>query len=502
MKVDDRGRFDPNMKEVELPIFGMGSKSRFIRFDTQRTINLYQMRDQYGARKAAFFPMSGRQAEITIPGNDVIRPGGSLTTPQFAYVIYGSTVYRIDADENLVNIGTISTASGKVGMLYTYDTVSINSPVVVIVDGSLGWRYIVNTGSFVQITDAGFPANANSVTSLDGFVLVSQGGTQNIKVSPLNNSAIYPGTIAMQTAGEQVQQMIVLNKRILVFGLSVTEIFYNAGIATNIFAADYNLKMEYGLAASASVAVGFGFCMWLGSPRNGPPKIMFTDGTRPQIYSTENINRDIANYKTPSDAIAMFYEQGGITFYEISWTAQSQTWVYNFTSETWTERAEEGSRSAIQSVFYFNNITYVGTYNDSFIHIMSEKFADNNGSPISRTRISQTFYDNKFYHPINIGRVILECLPGDVLNPRLSPLVGNVQEPDNLPCVYFSVSRDGGYTFEPARKVPIGLVGEYRNRAVIDNLGRARLWVFKIEIYALSIQAILGASALIWTEST
>lgn len=500
MAVDNKNRFDPSFKEIELPIFGMGSKSRFIRFDTQKTVNLYQARDDYGARKSAFFPMSGRLEQLTIPGSSPMRPGGSLSTPQYAYVIYGSTVYRIDASLNVVNIGSVSTATGQVGMLYYYDT-GANSPVVLIVDGSLGWRYVVNTGSFAQITSDGFPANANAITSLDGYALVSQGGTQSIAVSAFNDSLSWGGKIAMQTAGEQVQQLAVLNKRILVFGRRVTEIFYNAGITTSIFAADYNLKMEYGLAAVGSVSVGYGFCMFLGSPANGPSKIMFTDGTRPVVYSTENINRQIANYTSPQDAVGNFYEQGGITFYEISWTAQNQTWVYNLTAQNWTERAEEGNRSALQSYFFFNNTSYIGTYNDTIVYDMAEQYADNNGAPIRRTRISQIFYD-PFYHPINIGRVIIECLPGDVNNPRLSTLIGNVQAPDNLPCVYFSVSRDGGYTFEPARKLPIGLVGEYRNRAIADNLGRARQWVFKIEIFALSVQAILGVSALINVEST
>lgn len=495
---DNKGRAT-ELREVPLPIFGVGTKSRFLRFDTQRTINLYQTRDQHGNRQTAYFPTPGRLSKITVPGNSVARPGGALATDQFAYVIYGSTVYQQTTSNTLTTIDNVSTSTGLVGMLYIFNTgVTPNAFCVVIVDGSLGWIYNVSTGNFAQITDPGFPVNANSIASLDNYVLVSQGGTQIIKVSAINNPTSYPGTIAMQTAGETVINMTVLNKRLLVFGKKVTEIFYNAGIATNIFAADYNLKMEYGLAAAASLKTGFGYSFWVGSPANGPIKILMTDGTRPTVISTENLNRILATYRNPSDAVGNLYESNGIVFYEVSFNQDNATWVYCVTSQSWSEKQEVGGvRSAIQTYYYFNLMDFVGLYNSNKICEMSDRYADNDGDPIRRTRISSVFYDEKFYHPINISRVILECLSGEVNNPRLSPLVGNVQKPNNDPNVYFSVSRDGGYTYSNPWKIPIGKVAEYLKLVFADNLGEAVYWVFKIEFDALSIQALFGATGLV-----
>lgn len=492
MQIDDKGRFDPRIREENFQLVGYGNRSRFGKFDPQRTINFYQVYDQEGKKPAALFPTPGSALAFTLPGGTTARPGGSLSIGNKQYQISGSTVYQIDTLNNVTTIGTLSTATGPVGMIFIYNTTT-NSLQIVIVDGTFGWIYDTVSGTFAKITAMGFPANPNAITTMDGYVVVSQGGTGNMAVSALGNPNSWPGKINMQTLGENVIQLATLNKRILAFGDRVTEIFYNAGIATNIFNADYNLKFEYGCVSPASVAVGYGRAFWLAAPNNGPPQLMMSDGTFPQAISDENVDRILATYEDPSDCVGNIWKGSGVTFYEASFTTDNQTWLYNVGTKTITERAEQGNRAALQTYTYFNGQGFIGTYNDNKIYYFDEAYADNNGTAIQRTRITSIF-SHPCYRPIAIHRLIVDCLVGQILNPILEAQQFGIQGADLEPYLYLSVSRDGGVTFDAPQKRLVGEMGDYKNRVLFDNLGQARAWVFRFDFYARSIQAIFGAS--------
>lgn len=494
-ETDNRGRFDPEIRETDFPVVGRGTRSRFVKHDPQRTVNFYHVFDPEGKKNAALFPTGGRSQAYVMDSASFARPGGAIAYGNYQFQVFGSSVIRIDAAGTQTVIGTLGSVFGYVGMISFYSTVAA-APMIVIVDGTNGWTYNITTGSFAMIVDPGFPALPSAIATLDGYVIVSQGNTGIMKVSALGNPTVYPGTIVMQTFGETVRQLAVLHKRLFVFGDRVTEVFYNAATPTSIFNADYNLRIEYGCDSQASVAVGYGCIIWLGRPQNGPPKFLMTTGTQPKIISDDGLNRIIANMEDPTDCESIgLYEQSGTTFYECSFTTDKQTWLYNLSAQLFTEKSEKNNRSALRTIVFFDNKYFCGTYIDNVLYYFGEQYGANGDEPIVRTRIT-TIFSHPFYHPININRIIVDALPGNVLYPVRRDY------PPSDPNIYLSVSKDGGIVFEPIRKAPIGMSGEFENKVIFDNFGRGRAWVFKIEIYSEAVQAILGGGMSYFVEST
>ncbi len=468
---------------VETPfnLVGSFSKSKFSRFDGERTVNLYEVFDAGTEKQRALFPFPGYELLQTLPSSPFTR--ASIVQFGILYWIAGQNVFKMNELLVPTKIGELTTFSGHIG-------IASNSTQLIIVDGAKGYIYTYATGVFQQITDANFPALPTAAVFLDGLFLVSAGGTNLFYQSQLNNGLNWtygsgPATGALTTQPDIIVGMAVLHRRLFIFGSVCTEVWYNAGATTNLaFRRDNNLLLPYGCGAVDSIQVDYGRLFFLASQSNGTNQVMMTTGSIPQKITPWQLEEALQGYSDASDAYGVIFKISGMVFYVFSVTQDNQTWVYNVDTDRWSEAEEvAGKRSIIQTHVYYNGQHLIGSYKDGGIYNFSDSIYDNDGHQIRRLRITQPFYDPR-YRKISIDRIELDCIRG----------VGTPDGDDEYPEIFMAVSIDGGNSYPVQRKVQTGAQGNFRQRAIFRKLGSAYDFVFMIQYYNRTKFSIMGGS--------
>jgi hypothetical protein len=469
--------------EKPLDIIGPFNKVKYKRLDSERTINMYEvLYDRDGQR--ALFSFPGYKKAITLPGVTVTRV--SLVNDGFMYWVCGDGVFKIGPSLVPSQIGTLTTFSGHVG-------IAANANQIIFVDGAFGYIYTKATGVFQRITDAAFPPLPSDVADLDGFFFVSQGNSPTFFQSAANNGLVWNSQAfaSITTRPDIIVALAVLNRRLFVFGNTVTEVWYNAGSSPVTLQRDNNLVLNYGCASADTVEVDYGYLFFMAAESNGPNQVMVTDGTIPRKISNPNMENEISNYKAPNDAFSTLFKLEGQLFYILSFTTDQRTWVYNLTTGgmDWCEAEElPDTRHIMQTQVYYQNKHYIGSYKSGDIYALSDKYFDNDGVTMRRQRISQRFYDPR-YRKISVDRLEVDCLKG--LGRAGLP---SANPDDYDPVLFLYVSNDGGYTYSAKKPESVGEVGKYRHRIVFTKLGSYYDFVFKFEYYNRSDWALIGAS--------
>ena len=114
----------------------------------------------------------------------------------------------------------------------------------------------------------------------------------------------------------------------------------------------------------------------------------------------------------------------------------------------------------------------------------------NDGEAIKRERICGHFSE-PHYRNIRITRMNIDIVAGVGL-PEINSITIPTEYAD--PSIFVSFSKDGGVSYQGRRKATLGKIGERTHRAIVRRLGRARDWVFKIEVISKSKVFLLGAS--------
>ncbi len=469
---------------VETPfnLVGSFSKSKFSRFDGERTVNLYEVFDAGTENQRALFPFPGYEILKTLPSSNATRQA----KVQFGilYWVAGQNIFKMDELLVPVIIGTLTTFSGHIGMAF-------NSTQMIIVDGAFGYIYTYATNVFQQISDPNAPVMPTDAVFLDGFFIVSQGNSNLFFQSKLNDGTVWtngslPVTGALTTQPDYIVGLAVLHRRLFIFGNTCTEVWYNAGVTTGAltFRRDNNLLLPYGCGAIDSIQVDYGRLFFLASQSNGTNQVMMTTGSVPQKITPWQLEEALQGYSDASDAYGVIFKISGMVFYVFSVTQDNQTWVYNVDTDRWSEAEETtGMRSIIQTHVYYNGQHLIGSYKDGGIYNFSDNIYDNDGHQIRRFRITQPFYDPR-YRKISIDRIELDCIRG----------VGTPDGDDEYPEIFMAVSTDGGNSFPVQRKVQTGAQGNFRQRAIFRKLGSAYDFVFMIQYYNRTRFSIMGGS--------
>lgn len=463
-----------NTYETDFNLIGSFNKTKFSRFEAQRTVNLYEVPDTSSEKQKALFPFPGYVFQANLPSSTFSR--ASFVFLGNLYWIAGSNVFSISALFVPSLIGTLTTFSGHVGIAANQNN------QVIFVDGAAG--YIWNGVAFTKITGGGFPALPIDVVFIDSFFLVAVANSNLIYQSAANNGNSWVGNFALNTAPDTVVALAVLHRRVFVFGETVTEVWYNAGTSPVAFARDNNLLFPYGCGAIGSVKVDYGRLFFLAAQSNGTNQFMMTTGTTPNRITPWYVESSISNYTDPSDCVGLIFKISGSVFYTASFTTDNQTWVYNADFDNWSEAEETpDNRCIMQTHAYYQQQHLIGSYKDGNIYNFSDTIYSNNGEAIRRLRITNPFYDPR-YRKISVDRLELDCVRG----------YGAPLGPDENPQVFLGVSIDGGNSYQVYRPASVGAQGNFRQRAVYSKLDSAYDFVFKIEFYGMIKFAILGGS--------
>lgn len=408
---------------------------------------------------------------VTFPGslpNGLIVASTPTLTDTSGVIPAGTKVISVDT------IGLTLTMSAPATGNSFSDTVTLSIPI------------------FGQITDPGF-LGGERLWFIEGWIGVNQPGTRTFfTTGPAPYSMLFPGlffTLKDSSTDNLVTHM-ENNREAWEIGERTSEVWFNSGGSNFSFSRIPGVGPQIGCAAKHSIArCGPQLC-WLGRNEQGQNIVVVTSQYSWERISTHAIDHEIAQYPVVSDAIGYGYEEDGHLFYMLTFPTADVTWVFDFTSQFWHQRASYDPNTGLfhrhrsNCFMDFGDVRIVGDYQTGQLHQMSRSFFTDAGAPIRRVRRTPHLWLKATRERMFFSQLQVEFTPGVGLQ------VGQGSNPQ----VMLRYSNDGGFTWSNEYWASIGLVGNTKNRAIWRKLGQARDRVWEIN-FTDPVQAdIVGAT--------
>ena len=461
----------------------------------QRCVNMFTVGSGEGGRGGS----EGKQGQVLLPTAGLTlltdkglgKCRGMKTVGAYTYAVMGNTVFRLSINATTlvvtsVTLGTLTTSTGEVN-------ISANPTQVIFVDGTVSaYTYTLATTTFAVMSDADFPI-ANYVAFLNGYTIVNVASTGKFQVSSLNDSRAWDAT-DIATAESNTDNIVgfgVAKGELWIFGSASTEIWYDAANASGMpLSPRTGLELQIGCGASASITQLDDLLVWLDNrgfivQSDVAPFVRNNNsGYTLKIISTEAITSQILGYSTTSDAIGMSYNDRGYLMYQITFPTARKTWVYNYTTKLWHERAYfKGTTSQEHFGQYYAQsgaLHLMAGQRDGKIYLSSNLYYDDAGNTIRRIRT--TAPQNK-----QTSLMGVDCL-------ELRMETGNVPVGADTPLISLRYSNDGGHSWSDELIRDMGTSGNYAKSIRWNRLGSAREWAFEFLVTAQVPFSIISAS--------
>ena len=458
-----------------MPFVGQAYSLKSVNVDAQRCVNLYPDPVQGGNSKSdvVLKNTAGLTLKATLNGTRSVRGLYQTSTSRF-FGICGAVLNEILPDHTVINHGSISTGIAA-GTDTTVGMVD-NGAELIIVDGTNGWIFDLNTDTLTVISDTDFPQNATHVTYLDGYFIVNKPETGRFYWSDVDDGFTWNSLNFATSEGspDNLISLVELGRNLWLMGSHTYEVFYNTGDSSDTFLRIEGTKTDIGIGAKYSLAKMDESIYWLGANDAGHGQIWMNQGYEPIKISTNAIDEVIQSYSIITNATAFCYQQDGNKFYQISFPTPQKTWVYDLTTRMWHEKsyrnpttgAEEAHRA--QSQAFFNGNIYVGDRANGKLYTYDLDVYTDNGDIILRNRTSPHYWGN-------LERVFYSSFQVD-----METGVGLSTGQGSDPVMLLESSNDGGHTFGTGRTAEIGKQGAYRTRLKWNRLGASRDRIFRL----------------------
>lgn len=454
-----------------------------VNVDCQRTVNWYPEINELGTGKerevAALVPTPGLRLLVTV-GTGPIRGIWRASNDQL-FVVSANKLYRISSSWVATELGTITSESGPV-------SISDNGTYVVVVDGTYGYTWNLDTSTFAQISDPDF-LSADQVTYQDGYFIFNKAGDEvffYVDDAALDFDALDAATA--EGIADNLVGLVSHEQKLFLFGKQSTEVWYNSGDGNNPWMRIDGAIVPTGCAAAFSIARIGGSIYWVGGDETGSGVIYRSQGYQAQRISTPAIESVIRGIDSADLATSRgwTYQQGGHLFYCLNLTGHDATWVYDATTNLWHERtytglwSQERHRADCHAVAHGLNV--VGDYENGNLYALDpDKYTDNS-TVITRIRTSPHSSSGlrRVFH--NFFQLDMETGVG---------LDGSGQGTD--PKAMLEWSDDGGHTWSLEREASIGAIGATKTRVIWRRLGSTRDRVYRLKITDPVKPVLIGA---------
>jgi hypothetical protein len=415
---------------------------------------------------------------IILPGelpNGLIIANTPTLSDNMNVIPAGTQIVAVDTNALTVNMSNNATGNNA--------TASINLTIPV----------------FGQITDPGFPANPQRLWFIEGWLGVNQGGSRNFQTTgPTPYQMLFPGAFfaLKDSSTDNLITMYENNREAWMIGERTSEVWFNAGGANFAFSRIPGVGPQMGCAAVNSIARCGQQLAWLGRNEQGQNIVVVTSDYTWSRISTHAIDHEIAQYPVVSDAIGYGYEEDGHLFYVLTFPTADKTWVFDFTSEFWHQRASydpitgQFHRHRSNCYMDFGDVRLVGDYQTGQIHQMSRSFFTDAGAPLRRVRRTPHLWLKATRQRLFFSSLQIEFTPG----------VGLQFGQGSTPQVMLRWSDDGGFTWSNEHWTSIGRAGQTKFRAIWRRLGYARDRVWEVNFTDPVQCDIIGAT--LWAASS
>ena len=401
--------------------------------------------------------------------------------------VSGVTPVGFDGTFNIINSTTnsVSWASTAVGPQTVAGTVvlPLNNATITCTTTSPAFQRIVDP--------AWLPADR--IAFIEGWLVFNDTQTRTF----FTNAPV-PYTVNFQGAfyalkDSSTDNLITLhenNRELWLIGERTSEVWFNQGGANFAFSRLPGVGPQVGCAAVHSIARAGISLVWLARNEQGQNIVVATDQYSFVRISTHAIEHALSQYPLVTDAIGYAYEEEGHSFYVLTLPTADVTWVYDFTSKFWHQRASWNTASGqfhrhrSSAFMNFANVRMVGDYLTGQIHQMSRSIYTDAGNVLKCQRRTPHIWSPQARQRVFQAALQVEFTPGVGLQ------VGQGSNPQAM----MRWSNDGGFTWSNEHWAGIGNAGATRNRATWRRLGRARDRVYELNFTDPTARDIVGAT--------
>lgn len=445
-----------------VPLFGLGNQGKSSNVNAQERVNLYaEVQSDPEKNILTLYPTPGLVAFVSFGSNPC---RAMYERGDVMYVVNSSKFYSVANDGTKTELGTLLTFGGRC-------FIADNGIEIMVVDGTYGYIYNVNTKAFTRITDGDFPAPA-AVQFLNGRFIVQKTDSAQFFVS-----AIYDGFTwdaldyaTAESDPDNLVNILVDGGTLMPFGTRTTELWGDSGAADFPLARIGSSAIEWGLAAKLSLAKFMDAVIFLRKNRLGQVQVCVQSGTNAAPVSTPEIDYILSQYSTVSDATGFAYMLSGHAMYQINFPTANESWLYDGQSKSWSKlQYSTGGRHRAEIHCQLLGKSYVSDYATGTIYRFSDSAYTDNGVMIVRQFIGRHVSNGNM---ASFSSLWVEMEGGVGLQ------TGQGADPQLM----MQISRDGGREWGPEVWRDIGAVGKYKTRAVFNRLGQARDWLFKFRV--------------------
>lgn len=464
---------------VSVPFVGNRHVDRSVQINGQRSVNWHDSLSGDGAKTVlSLIPTEGldKRAEF---GNGGCR-STELTLFQGAlYWVNFDQLLKMTTDQTVTAVGTLNTTDGIC-------FAAAGKNYLLVVDGTDGYTW--NGSTFAAVSDPHFPANPSHCGFIDGFFIALDQGSDVWQKSAQEDATDWD-ELEFATAEAEPDDAVAIEtsyRDLYIIGTITTQVYYNSNNPDFPFELYANGVLEFGTPAPASVARAGGNIFMLAQHKSGGLTILRVNGFQAQRIA----DTDIAEYldglsaAEVANAEAYAYTRSDQTLYEITFPSNDLTLVYHLEQNDWHERRSgtgETGRHRTRGHGYFNNIHYVGDFENGKIYELDPTKYTEDGATIRRERIMGAVHRDGLQ--IECSRFELEFVRGQGLT------TGQGSDPQAM----MSYSVDGGRTWSSELWRSMGKLGEYRRRAEWYRLGQSEDYRFRVVVTDPIEATIVGA---------
>lgn len=470
-----------------------------VNVDAQRCVNLYPRLVESGAGKegqVAYLKETPGLEQLCTVGAGPIRLI-HIDTAGRVFVVSGNKLYYVTESGgtwSAAEVGsdgiaggssvTFSTSTGRIrAASMSFQNLGTDSSTV-FVDGTETFLYLDEAlaDTFGPLADSyGSVETATHIEWIDGYFVLTEGGTNKFRVSDLAGLNIDALSFASAEGDpDLLLALIKCDRNLWLFGEKTTEVFVNTGNSDFPFERVSGGYIEQGILAAHSCAKINNTVIWLGRNETGQGIIYASTGLAPQRISTHAIETAIAGYTAASrsGATAFTYQSLGHSFYVINF--DEATWVYDFSTGLWHERAYlsggdfERHRAGAYAFDSAHGYHLVGDYENNKLYRLNDNYYFDGSDYIKRMRSAPHVSAEGVR--VFCSRFQLEMETG----------VGLASGQGSDPQVVLDWSDDGGHTWSSeswsTAGGQTGGVGDYNRRVFWNRLGSFRDRVFRVSI--------------------
>lgn len=464
---------------MRIPLLGGAYEGISTNTSSQECINFYYEKPAPGeSHEGALLPVHGATLFATLANAGDIR--GLLYNPidNLLYIVSDNDFYEVTSAAAGVSVavGTLSSTSGHVQM-----ALNPSNGEILIVDGTEGRLYDVDTNTMSTVSDADFPDTANCAVFLNGYFLVNAPSTPGrVQFSTLNNGASWVATDIFTAESMRSAVIAMLEDRGVLWLLGDTngELWYNQGDADFVFARFE--RIDVGCAARMTLQKFDNSVVWLARSERGELTVVRAGNQyQPEVISTPELSRTWHQYSAVTDAFAYTYSLDGHEFYVLTFPTGNATFAYDASTQKWHQRSgpfssSEPTRELTNCLAFCSawGAHIAGDYqeNGRLYALHETTYTWNSVNMERRVTGPMMAADNE--SQLRFSEVQVDIEEG----------VATGGESGDDGQLRLNYSKDGGHTYSTGVLLNLGVGSStgYATRVVKRKLGHGRLWNFRV----------------------